>query len=63
MANLKKQLGRRAAKATFRHSVRGFVAKAQRQPLRSATLLTVGGLVGGTAGWVAGRKTGHSETS
>jgi hypothetical protein len=30
---------------------------AQRQPLRSATLLTVGGLIGATAGWVAGRKT------
>jgi hypothetical protein len=38
--------------------VRGFASKAQRQPLRSASLLSVGGLVGAAAGWFAGRKTG-----
>lgn len=54
---LRKTIGRRAAKATVRHSVRGFASKAQRQPLRSASLLSAGGLLGAVAGWVAGRKT------
>jgi hypothetical protein len=52
-----KTIGRKAAKATFRHSVRGVAAKAQRKPLRSASLLSAGGLVGAVAGWLAGRKT------
>ncbi len=52
-----KTLGRKAAKATVRHSVRGVAAKAQRKPLRSASLLSAGGLIGALAGWVAGRKT------
>ncbi|MGE5617323.1 MAG: hypothetical protein ACM3UX_00140 [Candidatus Woesearchaeota archaeon] len=55
---LQKTIGRKAAKATVRHSVRGFSSKAQRKPLRSVSLLTAGGLVGGVAGWFAGRKTG-----
>lgn len=53
-----KTIGRKAAKATFRHSVRGFASKAQRRPLRSAGLLGAGGLIGAVAGWFAGRKTG-----
>jgi hypothetical protein len=56
MANIRNSLGKKAARATFRHSVHGFASKAQRQPLRSATLLTVGGLVGAVSGWLAGRK-------
>jgi hypothetical protein len=53
-----KTIGRKAAKATLRHSVRGFASKAQRQPLRSVSLLSAGGLIGAAAGWFAGRKTG-----
>jgi len=49
-------VGRKAAKATFKHSVRGFAFKAQRKPLRSVSLLTAGGLVGASAGWLAGCK-------
>jgi hypothetical protein len=61
MANkLGKTLGRKAAKATVRHSWRGFVAKAQRQPLRSTTLLSIGGALGAAAGWIAGRKTAQT---
>jgi hypothetical protein len=56
MTNIRNSLGKKAAKATLRHSVRGVASKAQRQPLRSATLLSVGGLLGATAGWLAGRK-------
>ncbi len=55
---LGKTIGRKAAKATVRHSVRGFASKAQRRPLRSVSLLSAGGLIGVAAGWVAARKTG-----
>ena len=62
MANsVGKRLGRKAVKATIRHSVRGVVSKYQRQPLRSTTLLGVGGAVGVAAGWIAGRKTAHGS--
>jgi hypothetical protein len=54
---LKRTIGRRAAKAAVRHSAHGVVAKVQRKPLRSAKLLSVGVLVGGAAGWLAGRRT------
>lgn len=57
MANIPRTMRKRATKATVRHSVRGFASKAQRQPLRSASQLSVGGVVGATAGWLAGRKT------
>lgn len=56
MANLTNFLGKKAAKATWRHSVHGVASKAQRRPLRSATLLSVGGLIGAVSGWFAGRK-------
>jgi hypothetical protein len=57
MATLGRTIGKKAVKATARHSVRGVSAKAQRQPMRSATLLSVGSAFGAVAGWVAGRKT------
>ena len=57
MANLGRTLGKKATRATWRHSVRGFASKAQRRPFRSASLLSVGGVIGATAGWFAGRKT------
>ena len=50
-------VGKKAAKATVRHSVRGVASKAQRKPMRSASLLSIGGVVGLTAGWLVGRKT------
>ena len=52
-----KKAGKKAAKATIRHSARGVASKAQRQPLRSATLLSIGGMIGATAGWFVGRRT------
>lgn len=55
---LRRMIGRKATKATVRHSVRGVSAKARRKPLRSVTLLMLGGVIGVTAGWFAGRKTG-----
>jgi hypothetical protein len=57
MSKLGRKIGRKATKATVRHSARGLASKAQRRPLRSAGLLTIGGIAGATAGWFAGRKT------
>ena len=52
----KRALGRRAAKATVRHSAHGAAAKVQRRPLRSASLLSAGAVVGAGVGWLAGRR-------
>lgn len=57
MHSLGRKLGKKATKATIRHSVRGLQSKAKRQPLRSTGLLTAGGVLGLTVGWVAGRRT------
>ncbi len=57
MSKLGRKIGRKATKATVRHSARGLASKAQRRPLRSAGLLTIGAVAGATAGWFAGRKT------
>ena len=57
MAKLGRKIGKKATKATVKHSARGVSAKARRQPLRSASLLSVGGAVGAALGWFAGRKT------
>jgi hypothetical protein len=60
MSKKRSSLGKKAAKATVRHSVRGVSAKARRKPLRSVTLLTIGWILGVTSGWLVGRKTGNS---
>jgi hypothetical protein len=57
VVTFRKNLGRKVVKGVVRHSWRGFVSKAQRQPLRSAGLLSAGGVVGLVVGWVAGRRT------
>ena len=57
MSKLGKSVGRKATKATVKHSARGLSSKAKRQPLRSVSLLSVGGAVGAALGWFAGRKT------
>ena len=63
MNSIGKKIGKRATRATFRHSVHGLVSKAKRQPFRSATLLSAGGVVGVAAGFIAGRKSaGGSST-
>jgi hypothetical protein len=48
-------IGVKTAKATARHSAHGLVSKAQRKPLRSVSLLSVGLAVGLGAGFAAGR--------
>ena len=61
MARVGKKIGRKAAKATAKHTVRGMSSKAQRRPLRSVSLLSVGGIIGAGAGWFAGRRTAENR--
>lgn len=49
-------IGIKATKATARHSVHGVASKAQRRPVRSASLLGVGMAIGLSAGFAAGRR-------
>jgi hypothetical protein len=55
MTNVKRTIGMRALRATWRHSLHGVVSKGRRRPLRSASLLACGALVGGAAGWLIAR--------
>ena len=61
MSRLKRLIGIKATKAAAKHSAHGLSAKAQRKPLRSASLLSVGLAVGLGAGWAAGRGLGQQS--
>jgi hypothetical protein len=63
MAKIGRTVGKKAAKATAKHTVKGIAAKAERRPLRSATLLMIGGVVGAGIGWTAARKAGAQTPS
>jgi hypothetical protein len=56
MRNIRWMIGKRAARATVRHSAHGVAAKARRKPLRSSTLLGVGMAIGAAASWVGARR-------
>jgi hypothetical protein len=56
MAKVGMIVGKKAAKATAKHTLRGVASKAERRPLRSFTLLVLGGLIGAAVGWTAARK-------
>jgi hypothetical protein len=53
----KNTLARKAAKAAAKHTAHGTASKLKRDPMRTATLLGVGGALGAVAGWMAGRTT------
>jgi hypothetical protein len=63
MNTLGKTITKKTGKATAKHTVRGFRSKAKREPLRSATLLGVGGAVGAAVGAVAGFVAGRMRAS
>jgi len=64
MSAIKKTLARKAAKTAAKHTAHGTASKLRRDPLRTATLLGLGGAVGGVAGWMAGRSaTGTASVS
>jgi hypothetical protein len=55
MSAIKNTLARKAVKATAKHTAHGTASKLRRDPVRVVTLLSVGGLFGAVAGWLAGR--------
>jgi hypothetical protein len=55
MSAMKKNLAKKAAKVAAKHTAHGTASKLKRDPVRTATLLGLGGVVGAAAGWVAGR--------
>jgi hypothetical protein len=57
MSAIKNTLARKAMKATARHSAHGTASKLRRDPVRTVTLLGLGGAIGAVAGWMAGRNT------
>ncbi len=65
MPAIKRAIGRKAAKSTVKHSLRGVTSKGSRRPMRSLTLLAIGFLLGGLAVWLAGRprETGAAQLS
>lgn len=55
MPSIKKAVARKAARTAVKHTAHGTASKLRRDPMRAATLLGLGSLVGALAGWVAGR--------
>lgn len=55
MSKIKRIIGIKATKAAAKHSAHGLSAKAQRKPLRSASLLGAGIALGLAVGWAGGR--------
>ena len=56
-------LGRKAAKATVKHGVRGTVTKAKREPPRTLSVLAIGLVVGAIVGWLIARKRAAASES
>jgi hypothetical protein len=57
MPAIKKTLARKAVKSTAKHTAHGTASKLKRDPLRATTLLGLGCLLGGVAGWLLARTT------
>jgi len=55
MSAIKMTLARKAAKAAAKHTAHGTASKLKRDPVRAATLLGLGSVVGAAAGWMAAR--------
>lgn len=62
MSTIKSTLARKAAKAAVKHTAHGTASKLKRDPVRAATLLSVGGALGAAAGWMAGRSAASVST-
>ncbi|HEY1852940.1 MAG TPA: hypothetical protein VGG40_00005 [Solirubrobacterales bacterium] len=52
---LKSTLARKAVKTTAKHTARGTASKVKRDPMRTATLLGLGAVLGAAAVWLVGR--------
>jgi membrane protein YqaA with SNARE-associated domain len=58
--SIKKALARKAVKSTAKHTAHGTASKLKREPLRATTLLALGSLLGGLAGWLIARSSAPS---
>jgi hypothetical protein len=58
MAQIKKKLARRVVSSTAKHTVHGTASKLKRDPVRAATLLAVGAIIGACGAWLLGRGAG-----
>jgi ElaB/YqjD/DUF883 family membrane-anchored ribosome-binding protein len=56
MRSIKPTLARKAVKSTAKHTARGAGSKLKRDPMRSGTLLGIGGAVGLLAGRLTARR-------
>ena len=63
MSAIKKNLAKKVAKTAAKHTAHGTASKLKRDPMRTATLLGLGGVVGAAAGWMAGRTASASTDS
>ena len=64
MSEIKRTLARKAARTAAKHTAHGTASKLRRDPMRTMTLLGLGGAVGAVAGWLAGRSaTGTASVS
>lgn len=55
MSSIKNTVARKAAKTAAKHTAHGTASKLRRDPMRTATLLGLGGALGAVAGWLAAR--------
>jgi hypothetical protein len=53
-------IARKTVKATAKHTAHGASSRLRREPMRAATLLGTGAVLGAFAGWAAGRSTAPS---
>lgn len=61
--SVKNTLARKAAKTAAKHTAHGTASKLMRDPMRTVTLLGVGGALGAAAGWMAARTAGASVST
>jgi len=59
--SVKSTFARKAAKSAAKHTAHGTASKLKRDPMRTATLLGVGGALGAAAGWMAARTADSSS--
>jgi hypothetical protein len=62
MSAIKRTFTRKAAKSAAKHTARGSASKLKRNPVRTVTLLGLGGAIGALAGWMAGRTAAGSAS-
>jgi hypothetical protein len=59
--SVKTKLARQAVKTTAKHTARGTFSKFELKPMRSISLLAIGGAIGVLVGWLIGRSGGGAE--